>query len=238
MWHKYGYMVSEGNLLLTSSVEIVRSHFVSHGPNHLNLSRLQLLLQLTFIHNPSLSHTGHQQNQSQRRQHLHWVYALHLCYLESKLERKSRDNWEKKTFHFVCRGIMNKRPLKCLILLELYKRTNLCSYIFNFKTVLLWKYALNSSKVTFIILQKNIFQINTFHLNFMKESWKMLVSTKIFVSATVFNIDNNQKCVLSIKSAYQNDFWRSCDTEDWSNDAENTALITEINYILTYIHIG
>ncbi len=29
----------------------------------------------------------------------------------------------------------------------------------------------------------------------------------------------------------------SCDTEDWSNDAENTALITEINYILQYIHI-
>ncbi len=32
------------------------------------------------------------------------------------------------------------------------------------------------------------------------------------------------------KSAYYNDFWRSCDTEDWSNDAENTDLITEINY--------
>ncbi len=29
----------------------------------------------------------------------------------------------------------------------------------------------------------------------------------------------------------------SCDTEDWSNDAENTALITEINYILADIHI-
>ncbi len=29
----------------------------------------------------------------------------------------------------------------------------------------------------------------------------------------------------------------SCDTEDWRNDAENTALITEINYILQYIHI-
>ncbi len=29
----------------------------------------------------------------------------------------------------------------------------------------------------------------------------------------------------------------SCDTEDWSNDAENSALITEINYILTHIHI-
>ncbi len=29
----------------------------------------------------------------------------------------------------------------------------------------------------------------------------------------------------------------SCDTEDCSNDAENTALITEINYSLTHIHI-
>ncbi len=26
----------------------------------------------------------------------------------------------------------------------------------------------------------------------------------------------------------------SCDTEDWSNDAENTALITAINYIVLY----
>ncbi len=39
------------------------------------------------------------------------------------------------------------------------------------------------------------------------------------------------------KSAYYYDFWRSCDTEDWSNDAENTALITEINCILKYIKI-
>ncbi len=29
----------------------------------------------------------------------------------------------------------------------------------------------------------------------------------------------------------------SCDTEDWSNDAENTALTTGINYILQYIQI-
>ncbi len=29
----------------------------------------------------------------------------------------------------------------------------------------------------------------------------------------------------------------SCDTEDWSNDAENSALITGINYILKYIKI-
>ncbi len=27
----------------------------------------------------------------------------------------------------------------------------------------------------------------------------------------------------------------SCDTEDWSNDAENSALITEINYIVKNI---
>ncbi len=30
----------------------------------------------------------------------------------------------------------------------------------------------------------------------------------------------------------------SCDTEDWSNDAENSALIAEINYVLKYIKIG
>ena len=29
----------------------------------------------------------------------------------------------------------------------------------------------------------------------------------------------------------------SCDTEDWSNDAENSALITGINYTWLYIHI-
>ncbi len=29
----------------------------------------------------------------------------------------------------------------------------------------------------------------------------------------------------------------SCDTEDWSNDAENSDLITAINYILKYIQI-
>ncbi len=29
----------------------------------------------------------------------------------------------------------------------------------------------------------------------------------------------------------------SCDTEDWSKDAENSALITGINYILKYIQI-
>jgi len=30
---------------------------------------------------------------------------------------------------------------------------------------------------------------------------------------------------------------RSCDTEDWSNDAENSALITGKKYILKHIQI-
>ncbi len=38
------------------------------------------------------------------------------------------------------------------------------------------------------------------------------------------------------KSAYYYDFWRSCDTGDQSNDAENTAFITEIHYILKYLN--
>ncbi len=42
----------------------------------------------------------------------------------------------------------------------------------------------------------------------------------------------SQKCFLNIKSAYYYDFWRSWDTEDWSNDAEISALFTEINNIL------
>ncbi len=45
---------------------------------------------------------------------------------------------------------------------------------------------------------------------------------------------NNQKWFSSNKSVYYYDFWRSCDTEDWGNDAESSALITEINYILQY----
>ncbi len=48
---------------------------------------------------------------------------------------------------------------------------------------------------------------------------------------------NFHKCFLSSKSEHYYDFWRSCDTEDWSNDAENTVLITGINYYLKYIQI-
>ncbi len=75
------------------------------------------------------------------------------------------------------------------------------------------------------IIQRILKKLNVSHVS------------QIFGSTTVSNSDNNQKCLLSSKSAYYNNFWRSCDTEDWSNDAEISALITEINYILTHIHI-
>ncbi len=39
---------------------------------------------------------------------------------------------------------------------------------------------------------------------------------------------------LSSESAYYYDFWRSCDTEDWSYDAENS---NKNPNIWTYIHI-
>ncbi len=59
---------------------------------------------------------------------------------------------------------------------------------------------------------------------------------KTFYSAVFIihnnNNNNNNKCILSSKSEYLNDFWTSF---DWSNDAENSALITGINYILKYI---
>ncbi len=65
---------------------------------------------------------------------------------------------------------------------------------------------------------------------FIKVSWKNVLHC--------FNIydddDNNNNTCLS---AYYNDSEGSCDTEDWSsNDAENSVLITGINYILKYIN--
>ncbi len=56
-----------------------------------------------------------------------------------------------------------------------------------------------------------------FNFVFIKESKKKYhMFQKIIKQHKSFNTDN--------KSAYYYDFWRSCDTEDWSNDAENSAL--------------
>ncbi len=60
-------------------------------------------------------------------------------------------------------------------------------------------------------------------------------STKIWSNTTLFNIDNYKKFEQQISILEW--FWRSCDTEDWSNDAEIQLRITGINYILKYIHI-
>ncbi len=49
---------------------------------------------------------------------------------------------------------------------------------------------------------------------------KVMVCIKIWSITTVFNIDKNKKCLCLSKSAYY-DSEGSCDTEDWSNDAEN-----------------
>ncbi len=57
----------------------------------------------------------------------------------------------------------------------------------------------------------------------------IMVSTKIW---SCFNTDNNVSWAVN---QHMNDFWRSCDTEDWRNDAENTLKYITINYILLYI---
>ncbi len=72
------------------------------------------------------------------------------------------------------------------------------------------------------------FQINAVLLNLVFVEYK---AAQLF-----FNMDNTKKSFSSSKSVYYYDFWRSCDTEDWRNDAENTDLITGINYNWQYIN--
>ncbi len=98
---------------------------------------------------------------------------------------------------------------------------------------------LGSVRFFFLYVKKLIL---LFGIKLIKSDRKnvLYIVTNISISISIlFQIkDNNQKSFLSSKSVYYTDFWRSCDTEDWSNDAENTALISEINYIWTDIHIG
>ncbi len=56
------------------------------------------------------------------------------------------------------------------------------------------------------MLKQYIFQINVFspQLSIHQNNSEIINQ----------HIDNNQKCFLSSKSAYDDDFWRSCDTED------------------------
>jgi len=65
------------------------------------------------------------------------------------------------------------------------------------------------------MLQKIRFQLNALYSSKNPENINI---------RTVFNTDNNQQIIILE--------W-SCDTEDWSNDAENTG----INYSILYIHM-
>ncbi len=58
--------------------------------------------------------------------------------------------------------------------------------------------------------------------------------------STVLNIDyhnNNINVSYTANQHIRMISEGSCDTEDWINDAENSSLITGINYILKYIQI-
>ncbi len=71
---------------------------------------------------------------------------------------------------------------------------------------------------------------------FIKESRKKNYQfSKKYDAYDVFNTDNNQKYVLSSKSVYYYDFWRSCDSEGIMM-LKIQSCITEINYILTDLH--
>ncbi len=49
----------------------------------------------------------------------------------------------------------------------------------------------------------------------------MMLLALWYFDITVFNIDNIKTCFLSSKSHFSFISEGSCDTEDWSNDAEN-----------------
>ncbi len=73
------------------------------------------------------------------------------------------------------------------------------------------------------------FQINAVLLNFVFIEYKaaQLFSTLIIIRNVSWAANQHIRMISE----------GSCDTEDWSNDAENSALITGINYILQYINI-
>ncbi len=58
-----------------------------------------------------------------------------------------------------------------------------------------------------------------------------------FIKKKFFNIDNNKNVSWAANQHIRMISEGSCDTEDRSNDAENSALITKINYILNYMQI-
>ncbi len=105
------------------------------------------------------------------------------------------------------------------------------------------KDAVNSSKVLQIVLQK--ISISDKCCSFELSVHQRILKKNIYIKCS-------QKCeaaqllsalvmVRNISGAANQHIRMisegSCDTEDWSDDAGNSALITEINDILKYIHI-
>ncbi len=111
-------------------------------------------------------------------------------------------------------------------IIYLFERRKLILYVklntnFNIKLI-------RSDNKDIYNVTKDLRRMPTFLFN--KESWiNLTVSTKIWSSTTIFLIIRNVSWAANqhIKMISV----RSCDTEDWSNDAENSALITGINYI-------
>jgi len=52
-----------------------------------------------------------------------------------------------------------------------------------------------------------------------------MMCTKIFKQYNCFNIDNYKKCFLKANQSIRMISKGSCNTEGWSNDAENSALL-------------
>ncbi len=166
------------------------------------------------------------------------IYRRRACQTDDEYMTHPKRVWEaQETTIIKKRHVDTELMPQCQRDILLFKSLGFISK----KSMLLFiKDALNWRKAT-VNTSIMLIQINVVLLNFLFicASWKIkciAVSTEILCSTTVFNIDNNQKYFLSSKLAYYYDFWRSCDTEDCSNDAENTALITEINDSLTDIH--
>ncbi len=141
-----------------------------------------------------------------------------LCKFTSRTNEDAssaiHDAWYLLKYHILSYRIFWSWSISWCAGMKMYLHKNTC-----FKLI-------KSGSKNIYHVTKPIFQINVelpIHQRIMKKNLSQFPQ-KIWSSTTVFNIDNNQKCILSSKSAYYYDFWRSCDTEDWSNDAENTTL--------------
>ncbi len=93
--------------------------------------------------------------------------------------------------------------------------------------------ALNWSKVT---VKKNIHNITNAFL--LQVFWTFYPKKYyVFHKNMKQHINNNNHVSWAANQHIRMISEGSCDTEGWSNDAENSALIKRINYILQYIQI-